>query len=106
MSKLIEIKKSTNPDKKLMAIFEITKDGKKTKKTTHFGSSANKDFTIYSKTDSKEKANQMKDAYLKRHSVNENWDDFTSAGSLSRYILWNKPTVESSIKDFKKKFNL
>ena len=48
----------------------------------------------------------MKDAYLKRHSVNENWDDFTSAGSLSRYILWNKTSVESSIKDFKKKFNL
>lgn len=106
MSKLIEIKKSTNPDKKLMAVFEITKDGKKTKKTTHFGSSANKDYTIYTKEDGKEKANQMRDAYLKRHIVNENWDDFTSAGSLSRYILWEKPTIEASIKFFKSKFKL
>jgi hypothetical protein len=106
MSKLIEIKKSTNPDKKLMAVFEITKDGKKTKKTTHFGSSANKDYILYTKEDGKEKANQMRDAYLKRHIVNENWDDFTSAGSLSRYILWEKPTIEASIKFFKSKFKL
>ena len=48
----------------------------------------------------------MRDAYLKRHIVNENWDDFTSAGSLSRYILWEKPTIEASIKFFKSKFKL
>lgn len=100
--KLIEIKKSTKPEKKLMAIFD--NDGKS--KTIHFGSSPNKDYTIYYKTDGKEKANQMKEAYIARHDVNEDFNKPDTAGALSRWILWNKPTVESSIKDFKKKFKL
>jgi len=29
-----------------------------------------------------------------------------SAGALSRWILWNKPTIEASKADFKKRFNL
>ena len=51
------IKKSTKPKKKLMAIFY--KDNKKVK-TTHFGSSPNKDFTIYSKELDKAGANKKK----------------------------------------------
>jgi hypothetical protein len=27
-------------------------------------------------------------------------------GTLALYILWNKPTLQESIKDYKKKFNL
>ena len=37
---------------------------------------------------------------------NENWNDYQSAGALSRYILWSKPTLKESIADYKKKFNL
>ena len=45
--------------------------------------------------------------YLKRHSVNEEWDDPFTAGSLSRWILWgNSDDIETNIKLFKKKFNL
>ena len=99
--KLIEIKKSTKPEKKLMAIFD--NDGKS--KTIHFGSSPNKDYTIYYKTD-KKLAEEKKQAYIARHDVNEDFNKPDTAGALSRWILWNKPTVESSIKDFKKKFNL
>ena len=29
-----------------------------------------------------------------------------TAGSLSRYILWNKPTLKGSISDYRKRFNL
>lgn len=96
------IKKSGAKNKKLAAIFY--EDGKKIK-TTNFGSAGNKDFTIYSK-ESKFRANLEKSKYLARHRVREDWNDFKSAGALSRWILWNKPTREASIKDYAKKFNL
>ena len=96
--KLLSIKPSTNSDKKLMATFS---NGR----TIHFGVKGLKDFTIYSKGD-KDVAKQKKDAYIARHKVNENWNDPTTAGALSRWILWNLPTKEASIADFKKRFNL
>ena len=96
--KLVSIKPSTNSDKKLMATFS---NGR----TIHFGAKGLKDFTIYSKGD-KDVAKQKKDAYIARHKVNENWNDSTSAGALSRWILWNLPTQEASIANFKKRFNL
>ena len=73
--------------------------------TIKFGSAPNKDYTIYFK-EGKEKADMMKTAYIARHSVRENFDDYTSRGALSRWILWNLPTVESSLKDFLKRFNI
>jgi hypothetical protein len=99
--KLISIKPSTNSDKKLMATFEI--NGRQ--RTTHFGANGMMDYTKYYKQN-KELAKQKKDSYIARHKVNENWNDPTSAGSLAKNILWNLPTIEASIKDFKKRFNL
>jgi hypothetical protein len=100
--KLISIKPSTNKDKKLMATFE--KDNGR-KVTTHFGASGYMDYTKYYKQDPK-LAKEKRASYLERHRVNEDWNDVTSAGALSRWILWNKSTIEQSIKNFKKKFNL
>ena len=100
--KLISIKPSTNKDKKLMATFE--KDNGR-QVTTHFGAKGMMDYTKYYKQDPK-LAKQKRDAYDARHKVNEDWNDVTSAGSLAKYILWNKPTIEASIRDFKKRFNL
>lgn len=94
--KLIDIKPSTRDTKKYMAEF-ITPKG--TTKTTHFGSAGMSDFT-------KHRDEERKQLYLQRHKKNENWNDPTSAGSLSRYVLWNKPTLSASIDDFKKRFNL
>lgn len=91
----VEIKKSTNPKKKYMAIFT----DKGFKKTTHFGASGMSDFTIH-------KDPSRKERYLKRHKKNENWDKYMTAGSLSRYILWNKETLKDSIKDYKNRFKL
>ena len=42
---------------------------------------------------------------MNRHKATENWQKPMSAGSLSRYILWNKPTLKASISDYKKRFN-
>ena len=64
----VVIKKSTNKDKKYMAIFTNDK-GKVVKKR-------------------------------------ENWNDYMSAGSLSRYILWGETTLKKSIDEYKKKFKL
>mgnify|MGYP003134165517 FL=1 len=90
------IKKSTNPKKKYMAIFYD--NNKKKLKTTHFGASGYTDFI-------KSKDEDRKKRYLNRHK-GENWNDYMSAGSLSRYVLWNKPTLRASISDYKNKFKL
>ena len=41
-----------------------------------------------------------------RHKKNENWKDPTTAGALSRWVLWNKPSFRASVSDYKKRFNL
>ena len=91
------IKKSTNKNKKYMAIF-YDNSGKKIK-TTHFGAAGMSDFT-------KHKDAERKKLYLKRHKKNEKWNDFMTAGSLSRWILWNKPSLKESINDYKLRFSL
>jgi hypothetical protein len=93
--KLISIKPSTKSDKKMMASFE--NDGRT--KTIHFGSKGMDDFT-------KTRDEEQKKRYLARHRANENWNKPDTAGALSRWILWNKPTRQASIADFKKRFNL
>ena len=92
----VEIKPSTRKDKKFMAIF--TDDDKKVK-TTHFGSKGMSDYTI-------NKDKDRKKLYLDRHRKNENWNSYMTAGSLSRWILWNLPTIKTSIADYKKRFKL
>jgi hypothetical protein len=99
----VNITQSDSKDKKLMAVFTFD-DGKT--KTTHFGASGYMDYILYNKRDGRVLANDKKRNYLARHKVNEDWDDYTSAGSLSRWILWNKPTLKASINDYKKRFNL
>ena len=93
--KLISIKKSSRSDKRLMALFED--DNRK--KTVHFGLRGGSTFIDHKDEDKKK-------AYIARHQVNEDWSQPDKAGTLSRYILWNKPTLEDSIRDYTKRFNL
>ena len=93
----VDIKKSTNSKKKLMAVFY---DGDKKIKTVHFGSAGMSDHT-------KHKDDERKKRYIARHSNGkEDWNNYMTAGSLSRWILWSKPTLTASINDFKNRFNL
>ena len=94
-NKKVIIKKSTNPKKKYMAVFY---ENDKKIKTTHFGCAGMSDYT-------KHKDPARKQRYMNRHKSRENWHKPMSAGSLSRYILWNKPTLRASINDFKRRFN-
>tara|TARA_R110000803_G_scaffold33159_2_gene72725 strand:- start:2294 stop:2623 length:330 start_codon:yes stop_codon:yes gene_type:complete len=102
----VQILKSSNSNKKYMAIFIYDKNEKKEKKTIHFGSAPNKDYTIYFKENGKKKADERKSLYYARHKKREDWTNPMTAGTLSKYLLWNKPTLEASIKDYVKKFKL
>tara|TARA_R100001463_G_scaffold134569_1_gene196867 strand:- start:143 stop:436 length:294 start_codon:yes stop_codon:yes gene_type:complete len=94
MTKSVVIKKSTKPDKKLMAVFDI--DGKK--KTTHFGSKGMDDYT-------KTKDKEQRKRYRQRHAKDLDTGDPTRAGFLSYYILWGDSTsLDKNISDYKKRF--
>ena len=91
---------SLKRDKKYDAIFEIESASQTPKrKRVSFGAKGSNDYTLTNDEEAKER-------YLKRHAPRENWNDPLSAGALSRWILWNKPTLSGSILDFKKRFNL
>ena len=98
--KLISITPASNGKNKYTAIFDV--DGRK--RTTHFGASGMMDFIKYSK-ENKEVAAERRRAYLSRHG-NESWTDPTKAGTLSRYILWEYPSLTRAISEYKKKYNL
>ena len=68
-------------------------------KTYHFGQ---KGGSTYIDHGDKKK----RDAYIKRHKVNEDWTK-VNAGSLSRWILWgNSTNIKNNIRDYIKRFNL
>ena len=90
--KLLQVKRANDGTHKYVAVFD---DGKEVK----FGAKGYSDYTIH-------KDPERKERYLDRHRKNENWNDFQSPGSLSRYLLWNLPTLKASIQDFKKRFDL
>jgi hypothetical protein len=105
--KLVKIEPSKTEGYKYDAVFLDDEDKEKPKeKTVHFGASGYKDHIIYSKEDGKILANQRKDLYIQRHKLKEDWNDPTSRGALSRWILWNLPTLEASIADYKRRFSL
>jgi len=93
----VKLSKSNIEGKKYTAIFY--NDDLRKIKTSHFGSAGMSDYTIHKDEDRKKR-------YLDRHRNNENWDDYMTPGSLSKNILWNKPTINASYNDYLKKFNL
>ena len=67
----------------------------------HFGDSRYEDFTSH-------KDEKRKNNYLARHAKNEDWtkSGIDTAGFWSRWVLWNRPTLQNSIKDVEKRFNI
>jgi hypothetical protein len=100
---LLKIKKSHNSKKKYDAIFL----NKTQKRRVSFGASGYNDYIKYNQKFGKITAKIHKQRYLKRHSgMGEHWNRPDTPGALSRWVLWNKPTLKSSISDFKKRFQL
>ena len=94
--KLISIRPSNKATKKWSAVFEISPDKDK---IVDFGAKGYSDYTIH-------KDPERKERYLKRHKRNEDWDDPLTPGALSKWLLWNKPTLYESVLDYKRRFKL
>ena len=91
--KKVVIKQSFKKEKKFMAIFD---NGVK---TIHFGANGYSDYTIH-------KDAKRKERYIKRHEKRENWNRCDTAGTLSRFVLWQYPSFRKSVTYYKQKFNL
>jgi len=86
---------SDRDGKKWKAVFS---DGAKTK-TLHFGAKGYEDYT-------QSKDLSRKKLYIDRHAKRENWQTPYTAGSLSRWILWETPSFQKNVLLFKKRFGL
>ena len=65
----------------------------------HFGSDVSQTYLDHG--DKIKRAN-----YIKRHEVNEKWDQ-VNAGSLSRFLLWGSSTsLRENLDDYLKKFDI
>jgi hypothetical protein len=91
----VELFDSPLKTKKYMVIFYNNK--REENKRVHFGAKGMSDLTIH-------KDEKRKERYLNRHRAREDWNDPYTAGALSRWILWNKPTLKASWNDYKKRF--
>lgn len=67
----------------------------------HFGAAGYSDYTKHKNPERKEK-------YVARHSANEKWgtNGLLTAGFWARWILWNKPSLDDSIRDTEKRFGI
>jgi len=91
--KFISLEKSNKPNKKLVIKFSDPN------LTIHFGS---KNSSTYLDHHDKNKRSN----YLKRHMVNENWNQ-VNAGSLSAYLLWGPTTdLKTNLMTYLNQFNI
>ena len=90
-------KNGKNDRKRLIAFFKL-KNGKTYKKK--FGSYGS--YTFFDGAGDKVREN-----YIKRHSgLKENWNDVFSAGSLSRYVLWQFGSRNEIEKFYNREFKI
>tara|TARA_R100000988_G_C3873473_1_gene104872 strand:- start:76 stop:393 length:318 start_codon:yes stop_codon:yes gene_type:complete len=99
----LQLKKSNRKGKKYMVVGD--------NRTIHFGQANARDFTKVSSPKSRfyladeEERNKVKRAYRSRHKK-DNLDNPYSPGALSWWLLWNKPTLRASLRDYKKRFGI
>lgn len=105
MYKFISLVKSKDKTHK----YEVTLYNEETKrnKTIKFGKAGMEDYTLLYPKD-KVEANKRKENYLKRHEAREDWTKtgLATAGFWARQLLWNKPTIEESLKNIKSVYKL
>ena len=84
---------STRAGKKFMAVFP---DGT----VTHFGAAGYMDYPSYFRANPAV-ARAKRRQYIARHGGSrvgaEDWTDLRSAGALSRWILWEYPTMKQAV---------
>lgn len=90
----MDIVKSKTKNKRLTAVFT---DGSR----VNFGLKGASTYIDGTRT------KQERDNYLKRHKVNENWNNPKSAGALSAGLLWGlSKDLNKNINEYKHKFKL
>ena len=82
------------PSKNKLKKFDATSNGTT---TISLGDKKYEDYTIH-KDDVRQRL------YIIRHRKAERWDDPTTPGALSRWLLWNKTTLQSSVDDMNQRF--
>ena len=95
MIKVIKLKKLRGGKKKYEITFE--KNGKKY--IRKFGSQGMSDYTIH-------KDKERRERYISRHKKDLRTNDPMKPGYLSMYILWNKPSLKSSLADYKRRLGV
>lgn len=91
------VSKSPLKTKKYKVVVYDKNDDKK--KTIHFGAKGYEDFTIHGD-------NERKYRYIDRHKGKEDWNDPFTAGFWALHALWNKPTLQGSLNDIKRNFDI
>jgi hypothetical protein len=94
-AKFVQLLKGTG-GKKMKAVFYDA--ARKKIKSVSFGDKNYEDYTTHQDMNRQQ-------SYLARHS-NENWEDFMKPASLSRWILWSKPSLSGGYKAYRKRFGL
>jgi len=92
--KFVQLLKGTGTHKYKMLFFDASR---KKIKSIQFGAVGYEDYTTHQ--DMSRKMN-----YISRHETREDWGNPMTAGSLSRWILWNRTTLSASYKDYRNKF--
>ena len=93
--KLISIKRSTISGKKLTATFNI--NGRN--KVIHFGNASAQQFIIH-------KNIIRRNRFIFRHYKDLKTNNPIRAGYLSMFILWNKPSLQASITDYRRRLSI
>jgi len=99
MDKQFFLFNSDKPSKKYMIKYVNPTTGNIN--TIHFGAAGMDDYTIT-------KNLNQKNRYIKRHQSREDWtiNGIYTPGYWSRYLLWNLPNLNNSIKDTEKRFGI
>jgi hypothetical protein len=105
--RFLSLAKADNKKHKYVVIFDNRKQNKK--KMVYFGQYGAKDYIIYNEMVKKEEitqhdADERKRLYIARHKKNEDHNNWLTAGFWSLHLLWNKQTMEESLKDIFKKY--
>lgn len=68
-------------------------------KSIPFGDKRYSDYTLH-------KDKKRKELYLRRHAAREDWDDLSTKGAWSRWLLWNKPDIEDAVEAIGERFGI
>jgi hypothetical protein len=93
----VQLNKSSKEGKKYTAIFYD--NDKKKVRTIHFGAEGSSTYLNHKNDD-------IKHAWIARHKVRGDFNDYMSASSLSYHLLWNKTSLSASFSSYLRKFNL